>query len=377
MSSFLYFDHNSSTPLLPEVEKSIKKSFKAFGNPSGLHGISRQSRENVEQAREDVARFFQRDPSQVLFTGSATEANNMVLKRFLPTPSDPRPHVIISAVEHSSVRNSAGWLASMGVDISIAPVCSNGLVQLDALKNLIKESTQLISVMAVNNETGLIQPLEEIHSLCESHHIPLHCDAVQAVGKLIIDKPIKADFVTLSAHKCYGPKGVGALITTNEDALKPLLHGGEHERKLRAGTENTLGIVGFASALNWLSEHQESVIDHYKMLKKLFLEALLDSGIPHHLNGSSEQTIPNTVNVSFDGIDGVALAMALDLEGIAVSTGSACATGSIEPSPVLLAMGYPKERVNSAIRVSFGKDNSMVDVKTLVSALAKITGTIS
>lgn len=364
-----YFDNNASTPLLSEVKNAIRTHFDNFGNASSLHRIGQTARELIEESRSVIAQTIDTVSNKILFTSSATEANNQVLKSILEDyiiTKEPC-HILYSAVEHSSIRSTAKWLNKIGIECDEISVDKTGLVKLSEIEALIKPHTKLVSVLLANNEVGTIQNIEAIHKTTTKHNIKLHVDAVQALGKMPVSaKNINADYISISAHKIYGPKGIAALYVKNEDTISALLHGGGHERRLRAGTENTLGILGFKAACEAIdiSGYQAKI----KPLRSLLIEeikAISKAVIHTPLNNS----LCNTLNVGFEGVDGHHLAMNLDLAGYCVSTGSACSSGSIDPSPVLAAMGIPLELNKSSIRISLGLYNTEESIHGLIKEI--------
>lgn len=370
----LYLDYNATTPLLPDVEKAFKKSCKQFGNPSSLHAHGREAKEALETARETIASHLGCGPHQLLFTSGATEANNMVLHSILwkKLTTHTPGHIITTPAEHSSIAKLCPKLKAYGIDIDTAPVNSQGELDPADIKALIKPHTQLITVMTANNETGVKSPISEIARLAKDHNILFHTDAVHAPGKINISPLDDIDFLTLSAHKCYGPKGVGVLYVKNDTTLNPFIIGGSHERKLRAGTENMHGICAAGIAFDWVFTHQSQLIAHFEDLHTHFLTQLDAHCDGFSLNGAPNNKIHNTINLSFEGCNGHSLAINLDLAGISVSTGSACSVGAIQPSHVLRAMGLSDERTKEAIRISFGYSTTTQELDYFVSVLAKI-----
>ncbi len=369
MKHRIYLDYNATTPLSSEVEKAMKQAFKEYGNASSLYQRGRTAKEALEKARTQVATCIGARPETLIFTGSGTESNNQVIASLFHNACKAKKpcHILYSEIEHSSVKNTLQFYQTLGLEIDTIPVNAEGQIQLNVLKEKIKPNTALISVMMVNNETGHIQPIQDIVAIAKERDILVHTDAVQALGKLPFNcQDLDIDFLSISAHKIYGPKGVGALYVKNTDHLLPHEIGGGHERKLRAGTENIPGIVGFGTACETLH------IPNLSLKKKTWIKTLKNS-IPmiqiHNENGIS---IDNTLSLGFPGLDGHAIAIALDLEGIEVSTGSACSVGAIEPSHVLKAMGISDDLNRSSIRISFGKDTTDEEQKTTIETLTKI-----
>lgn len=331
----------------------------AFGNASSIHQFGQQARGLLDHARRQVAASLQTRPEEIVFTSGGTEADNLAL---FGVPG----HVITTGVEHPAVLQAASQLE----DCTVVPVDSQGLVNPDAIRKAIKPATRLISVMHVNNELGVIQPIEEIARVAREAGVLFHSDGVQALGKIPLDLPeLGVDFYSVSAHKIYGPKGTGALFARKNVALRPLLYGGPQERKRRAGTENVAGAVGFGSA----AELQLS-LNEMPRLGSLRdqLERSLVAAIPGaHINGAGAPRVSNTTNIRFDGIDGEPLLIALDLKGLAVSSGSACSSGASEPSHVLRAIGLTGEQARSSIRVSLGLGNTAEHIEILSNALVE------
>ncbi len=367
----IYLDYNATAPLHPNVERGLKKALTIYGNPSSHYQLGREAKEAIEATRETLANTLQATPAQITFTSSGTEANNQVLQSIWMTAvANQAPiHIIVSAVEHACVRNTTKFLHTLGVHITEIGVDASGQVCLDELTAAIRPDTKLISVMTANNETGTLQPLHQIVAIAQSHGILVHTDAVQAFGKLPVHfEASGVDFMTLSGHKIGALKGVGALITKHPATLAPLLHGGPQEKQKRAGTENVLGIM----SLNLVLEagiHQES-----PALRDYF-EQEIHREIPEVIrNGHPTDCLPNTLNLSFLGVKAEALVMNLDLQGIAVSTGSACSTGSIDPSHVLQAMNLSPERLSSAVRFSLGPRTTKAELDKTLAVLSQVVG---
>jgi cysteine desulfurase len=371
-----YFDCNGTTPLHPEVDSFLKKNGHIFGNPSSLYRLGRNSHEIIEKTREQVSTLIHASTDSLIFTSGATEANNQVLKSvWVKHLLEHKPlHIISSSIEHSSIKDTLLFLEKMGVTVSYLPVTTEGITDISHLENILTPATGLITVMGANNETGVIQPIKSIADIAKKHHILFHCDAVQLLGKHPLNiEDMGVDFLSLSAHKYFAPKGVGVLYCKQPRSVMPLLHGGSQEQKRRSGTENLMGILGFSKALEVLSPHFSSPQDDLGA----YLLHSLRTYIPETLlNGHETQRLSNTVNVSFLGISGEAVMMNLDLKGIAVSTGSACSTGSIEPSHVLTAMGLSLDRVKSAVRFSISPFTTKEDIDRVVETTRSIIKTL-
>ncbi|UCE17565.1 MAG: IscS subfamily cysteine desulfurase [Gemmatimonadota bacterium] len=375
----IYMDNNATTPLHPEVRKAMSEAMDVYGNPSSLHDFGRGARQLVESARDRVASFIGAKPEEIVFVGSGSEANNAVLS-IISCQSKACEHkyqganeIITTKIEHPCILETSKCLNERGVDVLYLDVDEHGKIDIGQLEGMISERTRLVSVMMANNEIGTIQDIEAMARLVHKHGALFHTDAVQAVGKIPVDvRELDVDFLTLSGHKIYGPKGVGALYIRTGAPFCPLIRGGHQERGRRAGTENTLGIVGFGKALEMRSVEMEP--EEKRLLE---LKALLRKGIEEkipdvHFVGHPTDCLPGTLNVSFEGAEGEAILLYLDLEGIAVSTGSACATGSLDPSHVILATGLPMEWAHGSIRISMGRENTMEDVEYVLEVLPRV-----
>jgi cysteine desulfurase len=375
----VYLDHNATTPLHPEVKKALSEAFEMYGNPSSLHRLGREARAKIEVARQDIAAFINAKPEEIIFTGSGSEANNTVLSIFSCSSKShecscfSRKDVMTTTIEHPCVLESSKCLRDKGTCVSTLRVDKDGKLDLDNLGHVISDKTGLVSVMTANNEIGTIQDIKTIAKMVHAKDALFHTDAVQAVGKIPIDvRELDVDFLTFSGHKIYGPKGVGAIYVKKGVPFCPYIHGGHQERGRRAGTENTLGIIGFAKAVEM--RKSEMLTETKKLLQlKARLKAGIEKNIPDiKFNGHPTDCLPGTLNVSFEGTEGEAILLYLDMEGIAVSTGSACASGSLDPSHVLLAIGLAAEFAHSSIRMSLGRDNTEKDVDYTVAKMAQV-----
>jgi len=351
----VYLDHNASTPLDPRVlEAMLPILSEAFGNPSSLHWFGQRARAAVEEARVQAASLIGATPAEVVFTASGTEADNLALRGVATRAREPRRKLVVTAVEHHAVLNTARALAEDGFPVDTVLVDAQGRVDLDDLRAKVDDRTALVSIMLANNETGVLQPVAEAARLARERGAFVHCDAVQAAGKVPVDvRTLDVDLLTLSAHKIYGPKGVGLLYVRRGTPMKALVRGGAQERNRRAGTENVAGIVGLGAAALLAREHLEADGARLRGLRDRFEAELL--AIAGAARNGAEPRVPNTTNVSFAATEAEGLLMALDLMGVAVSTGAACAAGGIEPSHVLRAMGLPAERVQASLRFSLGR----------------------
>jgi len=361
----VYLDNNATTPVLPEVFEAMRPYFgEHFGNASSIHHHGQETRAAVERARESVAALLSCRASEVVFTSGGTEADNLAIFGIVR----PGDHVITSTVEHHAVLNACKHLAANGHEVTYIPVDGRGLVDPADVKRAIRPNTKLITIMFANNETGVVQPAPEIGKVAAESDVYFHTDAVQAAGKIRIDiNQIGCDLLAISGHKLHGPQGVGALYVRKGTPLEPLLHGGSHERSRRAGTENVPGIVGLGRAAEFARAGLERDDDLQMAALRDRLERELLAIEATGLNGADSNgelapRVPSTANIYFDGIEGEALVIALDLKGLAVSTGAACSSGAIEPSHVLLAMGLRPDRAKASIRFSLGKQNTAEDV---------------
>src|SRR5687767_6979789 len=340
-----------------------------FGNPSSLHWYGQQARALLDEARANVARLIGATPSEVVFTASGTEADNMALRGAAGAAREPRRKIVYSAIEHHAVVNTAKALAEDGWPVEVIRAGADGLVDLDDLRAKVDETTALVAVMRANNETGVIQPVAEVARIAHAKGALVHCDGVQAAGKIPVDvRALDVDTLALSAHKFYGPKGVGMLYVKRGTRLKPWARGGSQERNRRAGTENVAGIVGLGRAAALAADELLVEAPRLEALRDRLETRLL--AIPGARRNGEGPRVPNTANVSFERIEAESLLMALDLAGIAVSTGAACAAGAVEPSHVLRGMGLPMERVQGSIRLSLGHATSAQAIDRAADAIA-------
>jgi cysteine desulfurase len=367
----IYLDHNATTPLDPRVlEAMVPVLGEGFGNASSLHWFGQRARAAVDHARGEVAALIGAAPAEVVFTGSGTEADNLALRGVAAAARAPRRKVLYSAVEHHAIVHTARALAEEGIPVEAIRVTPEGLLDLADLRQKADEQTAVVAVMLANNETGVLQPLGEVVRLCRERGALVHCDAVQAAGKVPLDvRALGVDLMALSAHKIYGPQGVGALYVRRGTRMKPLLRGGAQERNRRAGTENVAGIVGFGRAAALAAADLSSEAQRLVALRDRLEARLLE--VPGARRNGDGPRVPNTLNISFDRVEAESLLLALDLQGLAVSTGAACAAGAMEPSHVLRAMGLGPERVQGSVRFSLGRSTTAEQVDragTIVAA---------
>lgn len=375
----VYFDHNATTPLHPEVKNVMIELMDIFGNPSSLHRFGRQARGYVEDARASIADSIGASSDEVMFVGSGSEANNTVLSILTNQCSqcqfDCRSgrDLITTTIEHPCILETSKCLNERGVDVSYIEVDQYGKVDIDQIRDLITQKTGLVSVMMANNEIGTIQDIKTIAGIVHEKGALFHTDAVQAVGKIPVNvSDLDIDFLTLSGHKIYGPKGIGALYVRKGSPFCPLIRGGHQEKGRRAGTENTIGIVGLGKAIEMCRQEMESEGKRLLELKNRLRQGIEDKIPDIRFVGHPTDCLPGTLNVSFDGAEGEAIILYLDLEGIAVSTGSACASGSLDPSHVILATGLPAECAHGSIRISLGRENTAEDIEYMLDVLPPI-----
>jgi len=370
----VYLDHNATTPVHPEVFEAMKPFFQnQFGNSSSIHWAGREVRKYVEEAREKVAELLHASPAEIIFTGCGTESDNMAIKGVAYSWREKGNHIITTQVEHHAVLHTCQFMEKMGYEVTYLPVDNYGLIDLELLRRSIRPQTILVSIMFANNETGTIFPIKEIGEITRAKGVIFHTDAVQAVGKIPIDlQHLPVDILSLSGHKLNAPKGIGAQFIRRGVKLSPLIHGGGQEYGLRAGTENVPYIVGLGKACEIARRDFNQRISHLQNLRDR-LEQGIKARIPQVvLNGHPTQRLPNTLNMSFLDVEGESLLLNLDLEGIAVSSGSACTSGSVEPSHVLLAMGIPPEIAQSAIRFSLGWSNTEAEIDYVLEVLPRL-----
>ena len=374
---FVYMDHTATTPTSPEVLKAMMPYFgEIFGNPSSVYSFSRKSRQAIEKARTQVANALNADVSEIYFTSSGTEADNWALKGTLEKAKiSGKNHIITTAIEHHAILHTCDYLKKFeGAEVTYLPVNSEGLVSVDDVKNAITDKTALVSIMFANNEVGTIEPISEIGALCRERKIPFHTDAVQAAAHLKIDvKAMNIDMLSMSAHKMYGPKGVGALFLRKGLSPENFMHGGAQERRRRASTENIAGIVGFGEAMEILQGRLENDKAVNSARRDRLIAGILEK-IPHSkLNGATgDKRLPNNINFSFIGVEGETLLLDLDAKGISASTGSACSSESLDPSHVLLALGLKHEMAHGSLRFTIGRLTTDEQIDYVLNVLPEI-----
>jgi cysteine desulfurase len=373
MKREVYLDYAATTPIRPEVFQAMEPYLtKEFGNPSSIHHFGKQARIAIEEAREKIAKALGAKNEEIIFTSGGTESNNMALKGVAYALSDKGKHIITSSIEHHAILEPCHFLEKLGFEITYLPVDKEGFIDPDSLRKAIRKDTILISIMHANNEIGTIEPIEELTKIAREYEIYFHTDAVQTVGHIPVNvDKLGVDLLSISAHKFYGPKGIGALYIRKGTKIHPLIHGGEQEQRKRAGTENVAGIVGMGKAIEIsileLDNERERLIN----LRDYFIKEVEKRIEEVYLNGPREIRLPNNINFSFAYIEGESILLNLDLEGIAVSTGSACSSASLEPSHVLSAIGLPIELAHSAVRFTLGHYTTKEDLDYTLEVLEK------
>lgn len=364
----VYLDNNATTPVLPEVFEAMRPYFgEQFGNASSIHHHGQETRTAVESARESVAALLGCAASEIIFTSGGTESDNLAIAGLMR----PGDHVITSGIEHHAVFHAVQHLEEVGREITVLPVNEQCLIDPDDVKRALRPKTRLITIMMANNETGVLQPVEAVGKIVAEAGVLFHSDAVQAAGKIAIDvKAVGCHALSISGHKIHGPQGIGALYVKKGTRLQPLFYGGRHERSRRAGTENVPGIVGLGKAAEIAKQGlQSGASEKLAAMRDRLESAILNQIEATKVNGAGAPRVPNTSNVRFDHIEGESLVIALDLKGLAVSTGAACSSGAIEPSHVLLAMGMRAEQARASIRFSLGKQTTDQDIDFALSLL--------
>ena len=369
----IYMDHSATTPVAPEVLEAMLPYFsEKFGNASSLHSFGLEAKEALEESREKVAGLLGAKPEEIIFTAGGTESDNLALKGIARKNQKSGKHIITTRVEHPAILECCRKLEKEGFEVTYLPVTNEGLVEIATLESAIRSDTILISVMHANNEVGTIQPLEEIGRLASEKDIYLHTDAVQSVGKIPTDvNKLGVDLLSLSAHKLYGPKGVGALYIRNGTRLESIIQGGGHERGLRSGTENIAGIVGLARAAELAVETQTMEAERLTRLRDRLAELVLLKVRESWINGTMKMRLPGNLNFGFKYVEGESLLLFLDSIGISVSTGSACSSHKLEPSHVLLSLGLKPEECHGSLRITLGRSNTLEEVDYVALGIAE------
>lgn len=369
----IYLDHAATTPIAPEVQTAMLEAMReAWGNPSSIHLFGRRARDLMDEARVTIAHALGCLDAELFFTSSGTESNNMAIFGSARVAPSHKRHLITTAIEHHAVLHACRRLQEDGWEVTYLPVDSQGMVDPDAVRRALREDTWLVSVMHANNEIGTIQPIREIACICREWGVCLHCDAVQTFGLLDVKvEDLGVDMLSVSAHKLYGPKGVGALYLRGGVKIAPLLVGGAQERELRAGTENVPGIVGFARAVQLSEQVKQEQVERVGYLRERLHQRLQEHLPDMQVNGNPRQSLPSILSVTFRGVSAESLLIALDQRGIAASAGAACSAGSIEPSHVLLAIGMDEQQAMSTIRLSIGRGNTLEEIETAAEVIAE------
>ena len=370
----IYFDHSATTQVLPEVFEEMKPFFlEKFGNASSIHSFGREARTAMEGARKSVASLLNADPKEIIFTSGGTESDNLAVKGVAMYQGRMKGHIITSRIEHHAILESCAYLKRFGFETTEVPVSREGIVSLADVEKAIRDDTALITIMTANNEMGAVQPIREIGRMARARRIPFHTDAVQAVGKLPIDvKADNIDLLSISAHKFHGPKGVGALYVKTGTKVEAQIQGGGHERGLRSSTENVPGIVGMGKASEIARRDFDKTTAKMRTLRDKMIKAVAELVPRSYVNGHLTQRLVNNASFRFDFIEGEGLILSLDMKGIAASTGSACSTGSLEPSHVLLAMGLTHEQAHGSLRITLGRENTEEEVDYFLDVLPDV-----
>lgn len=370
----IYMDHGATTRPDPEVVNAMLPFFnELYGNASSLHTFGQEAAQALISSRKTVADFLGAEPEEIIFTSGGTESDNLALKGIAYLKKNKGEHIITSVIEHPAILNTCKYLDDIGYKITYVPVDDQGLVDPADVEDAVTDNTILISIMHANNEIGTIQPIKEISAIAHEHGVLVHTDAVQSVGKMPVNMDdLGVDMLSISAHKIYGPKGVGALYVRKGTRLLGLSQGGSHEMKKRAGTENIPGIVGMAKAVELAEQRLEGDTKYLENLRDTMIRKILDSIPESYLNGHPTKRLCNNVHVRFSYVEGESLLMMLDMKGVAVSTGSACSSKSLEPSHVLAALGIIPEKIHGNLRITLGHENTMDEVDYVVENLIDI-----
>lgn len=376
MAAPIYLDHSATTPVDPRVLEAMLPYFcERYGNPSSVYGLGREARKALDDARQTVAEILRASPQEIVFTGSGTEADNLAIKGVAKAmrAEGKGNHIITTQIEHHAVLHTCQALEEEGFEVTYLPVDRTGLVSPEALEAAIRPTTVLVSIMYANNEVGTVEPIAELAAIARAHGVYFHTDAVQAAAALPLDvEALGVDLLSLSAHKFYGPKGVGLLYIRRGVPLFPQVHGGSQERRRRASTENVPGIVGLATALRLADEEREAYVAHCRPLRDRLIQGILDA-IPYaHLTGHPTQRLPNHASFCFEFVEGESILLKLDQHQICASSGSACTSGALEPSHVLTALGIPPEMAHGALRLTLGKATRPEEIERVLEVLPAV-----
>ena len=376
MKKLVYLDNAATTKTAPEVVEAMLPYFtEHFGNPSSVYSFASQNKETITKQREIIAEALGANTNEIYFTAGGSESDNWALKATAEAYRTKGKHIITSKIEHHAILHTCDYLEKEGFEVTYIDVDENGIVKLDELENAIREDTILISIMYANNEIGTIQPIKEIGKIAHKHNVIFHTDAVQAYGHIPIDvEEMNIDMLSASGHKINGPKGIGFLYIRKGLKLRSFVHGGAQERRRRAGTENVTGIVGFGKAVEIAMANMEERIAKEESLRDRLITKVLERGPYTRLNGDRHKRLPNNVNFSFQFIEGESLLIMLDMKGICASSGSACTSGSLDPSHVLLAIGLPHEIAHGSLRLSLSEENTEEEIDYVVDAVEEIVG---
>lgn len=374
----IYMDHSATSPVDPEVFKAMKPYFvDSFGNASTLYSLGREARKAMEDSRKKVASLIGADPTEVIFTSGGTESDNIAIKGTAYRLRKKGNHIITSDIEHPAVEETCKYLEKNGFKVTYLPAGEEGIVKVEDLGNAITDKTILITIMHANNEIGTIQPIKEIGEVAREHKIYFHTDAVQSVGKIPVDvKDLNVDMLSLSSHKLYGPKGIGALYVKKGVRLEPIIHGGGHEKGIRPGTENVAGIVGLGKACEIAEQNLEENLKRLTAIRDEIIEKVLSGIEQSYLNGHPTKRLPNNINFRFTSIEGESLVLHLDAKGIASSTGSACSSKKLEPSHVLMALGLKEVDAHGSLRLTLGKENKEEEIDYVVESIKDAVDTL-
>ncbi len=374
LNKTIYLDHAATTPVKPEVLETMLPYFtEKYGNPSSIYSLGRENRKAIEDAREKVAKALNAQPKEIFFTSGGSESDNWAIKGIAYANQNKGKHIITTNIEHHAVLHTCKYLEKQGFEVTYVPVRENGIVTVEDIESAIRPDTILISVMFANNEIGTIQPIKGIGALAREKGIYFHTDAVQAIGNIPVNvNDMNIDLLSLSAHKFYGPKGVGVLYMREGVRISPMIHGGEQERGKRASTENVAGIVGLGKAIEIADMNINSYNEKLLKLRDRATKKILEKVPYSRLNGDPEKRLPGNINISFEFVEGESILLSLDMKNICASSGSACTSGSLDPSHVLLAIGLTHEIAHGSLRLTFGEENTDSDIDYLLEVLPPI-----